>query len=74
MTEIDYNYVNQQGLKPKTNTHKQTNDDKLKYHKGTQKLAVMVATQQRRFNIQSCEAQMLQNSAAKWRTKRQNPQ
>ena len=54
-TEIDYNYANQQELEPKTNTHKQTNDNKLKYHKGAQKLAVMVVTQQRRFNIQSCE-------------------
>ena len=65
MTEIDYNYANKQELKLKTNTHKQTNNNELEYHKGAQKLAVMVATQQRRFNIQSCEAQMLQNLAAK---------
>ena len=51
MTEIDYDYVNQQELELKTNTHKQTNDNKLKYHESAQKLAVMVATQQRRFDI-----------------------
>ena len=71
MTEIDYNYVNQQEqLELKTNTHKQTNDDKLKYHKSAQRLAVMMVTQQRRFDVQSCETQMLQNLAAKWRTKK----
>ena len=74
MTEIDYDYANQQELELKTNIYEQTNNNKLKYHEGAQKLAVMVATQQRRFNIQSCKAQASQDLAAKWRMKRWDSQ
>ena len=40
------------------NSHKQTNDDELEYHKGIQELAVMVATQQRTFDTLICKAQV----------------